>query len=62
MSSGPQAYGLSSLVVINVGVFAILAFSFTRPRTTRDWRTFGAFIGFVGRAVHRPRGTNTIAA
>ncbi len=38
MSAGLPAYGLWSLVVINVAVFAIFAFSFTRPRTARDWR------------------------
>jgi protein-S-isoprenylcysteine O-methyltransferase Ste14 len=43
---GP-AYGLWSLVVINVAVFAIFAYSFTRPRTTRDWRAFGAFTAFL---------------
>jgi protein-S-isoprenylcysteine O-methyltransferase Ste14 len=28
-------------------VFLIFAFSFTRPRTSRDWRSFGAFSAFV---------------
>ena len=41
------AYGLWSLVVINVAVFAIFAFSFTHPRTGRDWRSFGAFTAFL---------------
>ena len=43
----PAAYGLWSLVVINSLVFIVFAFSFTRPRTGRDWRAFGAFAGFV---------------
>jgi protein-S-isoprenylcysteine O-methyltransferase Ste14 len=43
----PVAYGLWSLVVINSLVFIVFAFSFTRPRTGRDWRAFGAFAGFV---------------
>jgi protein-S-isoprenylcysteine O-methyltransferase Ste14 len=43
----PAAYGLWTLVVINSLVFIIFAFSFTRPRTGRDWRAFGAFAGFV---------------
>jgi protein-S-isoprenylcysteine O-methyltransferase Ste14 len=43
----PTAYGLWSLVVINSLVFIVFAFSFTRPRTGRDWRAFGAFAGFV---------------
>jgi protein-S-isoprenylcysteine O-methyltransferase Ste14 len=41
------AYGLWSLVVINTAVFALFAFSFTRPRSARDWRAFGAFAGFI---------------
>jgi hypothetical protein len=47
MTHGAPAYGLWSLVVINVAVFAIFAYSFTRPRTARDWRSFGAFTGFL---------------
>jgi len=47
MTSSPPAYGLWSLVVINSLVFIIFAFSFTRPRTGRDWRTFGAFSAFI---------------
>ena len=47
MTHGGPAYGLWSLVVINVAVFAIFAYSFTRPRTARDWRSFGAFTGFI---------------
>jgi hypothetical protein len=35
------------LVVINALVFLIFAFSFTHPRTARDWRSFGAFSAFV---------------
>lgn len=41
------AYGLWSLVVINSLVFIIFAFSFTKPRTERDWRSFGAFSSFI---------------
>lgn len=41
------AYGLWPLVIINAGVFIIFAFSFTRPRTSRDWRSFGAFSAFL---------------
>jgi len=47
MTSAAPAYGLWSLVVINVAVFAIFAFSFTHPRTGRDWRSFGAFTAFL---------------
>jgi protein-S-isoprenylcysteine O-methyltransferase Ste14 len=47
MSREAPAYGLWLLVVINAAVFIIFAFSFTRPRTGRDWRSFGAFAGFL---------------
>ncbi len=47
MTHGAAAYGLWSLVIINVAVFAVFAYSFTRPRTARDWRSFGAFTGFL---------------
>jgi protein-S-isoprenylcysteine O-methyltransferase Ste14 len=43
----PPAYGLWTLVVINSLVFLVFAFSFTRPRTARDWRSFGAFAAFI---------------
>lgn len=46
-ASSPPAYGLWGLVVVNVAVFLIFAFSFTRPRTSRDWRSFGAFAAFI---------------
>ena len=41
------AYGLWSLVVINSAIFVMFAFSFTRPRTKRDWRSFSAFSAFI---------------
>ena len=41
------AYGLWSLVVLNSAVFIIFAFSFTKPRTSRDWRSFSAFSAFI---------------
>lgn len=47
MTHAAPAYGLWSLVVINVAIFAIFAYSFTRPRTARDWRSFGAFTAFL---------------
>ncbi len=46
MSASP-AYGLWSLVLIDSAVFVLFAFSFTRPRTARDWRSFGAFSAFI---------------
>ena len=42
-----QAYGLWSLVIINSLVFIIFAFSFAKPQTSRDWRSFGAFSAFL---------------
>jgi hypothetical protein len=42
-----SAYGLWSLVVINSLVFIIFAFSFAKPQTKRDWRSFGAFSAFL---------------
>ena len=47
MTHDAPAYGLWSLVVINIAVFAIFAYSFTRPRTARDWRSSGAFGAFL---------------
>src|SRR5215212_1146517 len=41
------AYGLWLLVILNSAVFLIFAFSFTRPKRLRDWRSFGAFSAFV---------------
>ena len=43
----PSAYGLWSLVAINSAVFIMFAFSFFKPRTGRDWRSFGAFSAFL---------------
>lgn len=42
-----SAYGLWSLVVINSFVFIIFAFSFAKPQTKRDWRSFSAFSAFL---------------
>ncbi|HEX9596098.1 MAG TPA: hypothetical protein VF982_04405 [Anaerolineales bacterium] len=47
MNSEVSAYGLWPLVIINAAVFIIFAFSFTKPRTGRDWRSFGAFSAFL---------------
>src|SRR5512147_2897802 len=45
--NNPPAYGLWSLVIFNSLVFILFAFSFTKPRTARDWRSFGAFAAFI---------------
>ncbi|KKR61490.1 hypothetical protein A2643_02860 [Candidatus Nomurabacteria bacterium RIFCSPHIGHO2_01_FULL_39_220] len=42
-----NSYGLWSLVIINSLVFIIFAFSFTKPKTSRDWRSFGGFSAFI---------------
>ena len=47
MNHDATAYGLWSLVLVNSAVFVIFAFSFTHPRTARDWRAFGAFAAFI---------------
>lgn len=41
------AYGLWWLVIINSAVFILFAMSFFTPRTSRDWRSFGAFSAFL---------------
>lgn len=46
-STEAPAYGLWSLVVINSLVFIIFAFSFAKPQSKRDWRSFGAFSAFL---------------
>jgi len=42
-----SSYGLWALVVLNSAIFIIFAFSFFKPQTKRDWRTFGAFSAFL---------------
>lgn len=41
------SYGDWSLAVIYTLIFAIVAFCFYRPKTGRDWWTFGAFTAFL---------------
>ncbi len=47
MTENLPAYGHWSVVAIYSIVFLIFVFSFYRPRTKHDWRTFGAFSAFV---------------
>jgi len=47
MNDNMPAYGLWMLVVINSAIFIIFAFSFFKPKTKRDWRSFGAFSAFL---------------
>ncbi|WP_342246279.1 methyltransferase family protein [Pseudomonas sp. OTU5201] len=47
MNHAEAAYGLWSLVFINSAIFIMFAFSFFKPATARDWRSFGAFSAFI---------------
>ncbi len=47
MSHDQSAYGLWFLVTINSAIFIMFAYSFFKPSTARDWRTFGAFSAFI---------------
>ena len=47
MTNEAPAYGLWTLVVINSAVFIIFAYSFAKPQSPRDWRSFGAFSAFI---------------
>jgi protein-S-isoprenylcysteine O-methyltransferase Ste14 len=47
MNDPVPAYGLWWLVIINSAIFIIFAFSFFKPQTKRDWRSFGAFSAFL---------------
>lgn len=42
-----SSYGLWSLVLVNSVVFIMFGYSFFKPRTSRDWRSFGAFSAFL---------------
>lgn len=47
MTHDTSAYGLWTLVILNSAIFLMFAFSFFKPQTARDWRTFGAFAAFI---------------
>lgn len=47
MNSELPNYGLWGLVVLNSAIFIFFAFSFFKPQTKRDWRSFGAFSAFL---------------
>lgn len=42
-----SAYGWWSPAIINSAIFILFAFSFAKPQTGRDWRSFGAFSAFI---------------
>lgn len=47
MNHDTPAYGLWLLAVFNSAIFILFAYSFFKPATARDWRTFGAFAAFI---------------
>ncbi|MCA1455451.1 isoprenylcysteine carboxylmethyltransferase family protein [Bradyrhizobium sp. BRP22] len=47
MHDAAPSYGLWSLVIVNSAVFILFAYSFFKPQTTRDWRSFSAFSAFL---------------
>jgi protein-S-isoprenylcysteine O-methyltransferase Ste14 len=47
MSEAGTAYGLWFLVIVNSAIFIFFAFSFFKPQSRRDWRSFGAFSAFL---------------
>ncbi|MBO6825397.1 MAG: isoprenylcysteine carboxylmethyltransferase family protein [Sneathiella sp.] len=47
MQETEQAYGLWILVILNSVIFIVFAFSFFKPETKRDWRSFGGFSAFI---------------
>ena len=47
MTDAAPAYGLWGLVIINIAIFLIFAFSFSHPKSPGDWRAFGGFSAFI---------------
>lgn len=47
MNSTENAYGLWSLVIINSLFFILFAFSFFKPQSRRDWRSFSLYSAFI---------------
>ena len=47
MNNEAPAYGLWLLVIFNSAIFLMFAYSFFKPQTSRDWRTYGAFAAFI---------------
>jgi protein-S-isoprenylcysteine O-methyltransferase Ste14 len=47
MNDAAPAYGLWSLVIVNSVVFIFFAYTFFKPQTPRDWRSFSAFSAFL---------------
>lgn len=47
MAQSGTAYNLWFLVIANSAIFIMFAYSFFKPATARDWRTFGTFAAFI---------------
>ena len=47
MDANLTQYGLWSVALLNAAIFILFAFSFFKPSTLRDWRSFGAFSAFL---------------
>lgn len=47
MNHSGYGYGLWGMAIFNSLLFIIFAFSFFKPKTKSDWRSFGAFSAFI---------------
>ena len=47
MNEATPAYGLWSLVIVNSAIFIFFAYTYFKPQTPRDWRSFSAFSAFL---------------
>ncbi len=47
MEAGGYAYGMWPVVVFNILLFLFFAIGFIRPKKKFEWRSMGAFIGFL---------------
>ena len=47
MTHDAPAYGLWLLAAANAALFIMFAFSFGKPQSPRDWRSFGMFSAFI---------------
>jgi protein-S-isoprenylcysteine O-methyltransferase Ste14 len=47
MNQETSSYGLWGLVILNSALFIFFAFTFFKPATKRDWRTFSSFSAFI---------------
>lgn len=47
MHDGIPAYGYWGIAFLNAAIFILFAYSFAKPLSKRDWRSFGAFSAFI---------------